>query len=102
MSLALTLTLSDLHAAWTQVSKKSRIAGVDGVTVDDFAAVRDEQLARLHRQLEGETYSPQAAKGIYLPKINGGKRLIGISTVRDRIIQRMLLEELYLPLEEIW
>ena len=98
----LTLTQSDLYAAWTQVSRKSRIAGVDGVTVDDFATVRDEQLARLHRQLERETYSPQPAKGIYLPKINGGKRLIGIPTVKDRIIQRMLLEELYLPLEEIF
>ncbi|MHC5932392.1 reverse transcriptase domain-containing protein, partial [Nostoc sp.] len=59
-----------------------------------------EQLQKLEYQLHYETYTPSPAKGFYIPKKNGSKRLIGIPTVRDRIIQRLLLDELYFPLED--
>lgn len=93
-------TLEQLHFAWSQVRAGSRSAGVDGITVDLFAASADEQLQILLRQLQLESYRVSPAQGFYLTKKSGGKRLIGIPTVRDRIIQRLLLEELYFPLED--
>ncbi|GAX46316.1 hypothetical protein NIES4075_73370 [Tolypothrix sp. NIES-4075] len=93
-------TLEHLHFAWSQVRAGSRSAGVDGITVDLFAASADEQLQILLRQLQQESYRVSPAQGFYLTKKSGGKRLIGIPTVRDRIIQRLLLEELYFPLED--
>lgn len=93
-------TPARLIAAWEQVRKGSRSAGVDGITVDFFASIVREQLQELLRLLKQEHYAASPAKGFYLPKASGGKRLIGIPVVRDRIVQRLLLEELYLPLEE--
>jgi CRISP-associated protein Cas1 len=93
-------TLEQLVAAWSLVRLGSKSAGVDGITVDWFAACAEEQLQLLQHLLQQERYAARPAKGLYLPKKNGDKRLIGIPTVRDRIVQRLILEELYLPLEE--
>jgi CRISPR-associated protein Cas1 len=89
-----------LMAAWHQVCRKSHTAGVDGITVDWFADRLEMELPRMQHHLEQETYLALPAKGFYLKKSTGGKRLLGIPTVRDRIVQRMLLEELYWPIEE--
>ncbi|MCT7968411.1 CRISPR-associated endonuclease Cas1 [Laspinema sp. D1] len=89
-----------LRAAWQQVRRGSRMAGVDGITVDWFADNLQMQLEQLQHHLTQETYLAKPALGFYLPKASGGKRLVGIPTVGDRIIQRLLLEELYWPLED--
>ncbi|HBL60367.1 MAG TPA: CRISPR-associated endonuclease Cas1 [Cyanobacteria bacterium UBA8803] len=95
-------TIDDLMAAWRQVRLGSRAAGVDGITTDLFVGVAAEQLLCLQHHLQQECYQASPAKGFYLRKANGGKRLIGIPVVRDRIVQRLLLEEIYLPLEEVF
>ncbi|CBN56408.1 MULTISPECIES: CRISPR-associated endonuclease Cas1 [Kamptonema] len=95
-------TPEPLHAAWLQVRKGSRSAGIDNITVDLFAGVARYQLQVLLWQLQQENYFPRPAKGFYLRKASGGKRLIGIPTVRDRIVQRFLLDELYWPLEDVF
>ncbi|NET34860.1 MAG: CRISPR-associated endonuclease Cas1 [Cyanothece sp. SIO1E1] len=88
-----------LQVAWGLVQRGTRAAGVDGITVDLFAGVAREQIRDLFRQLWREQYMASPAKGFYLPKKSGGQRLIGISTVRDRIVQRFLLQGLYPQLE---
>lgn len=93
-------TLEQLNFAWLQVRAGSRSAGVDGITIDLFASSVNDQLPILLHQLQQESYRASPAKGFYLAKSSGGKRLIGIPTVRDRIVQRLLLEELYFPLED--
>lgn len=93
-------TLDRLIAAWAQVRLGTRSAGVDGITLDWFACAVNQQLAILQDELQRECYRASPALGFYLSKKRGGKRLIGISTVRDRIVQRLLLEELYFPLED--
>ncbi|MCC3415153.1 MULTISPECIES: CRISPR-associated endonuclease Cas1 [unclassified Microcoleus] len=95
-------TPEPLHSAWQQVRKRSRSAGIDGITVDLFAGVARYQLQVLQQQLQQECYFPRPAKGFYLRKANGGQRLIGIPTVRDRVVQRFLLGELYWPLEDVF
>jgi CRISPR-associated endonuclease Cas1/group II intron reverse transcriptase/maturase len=88
-----------LHEAWRKVRRGSKSPGIDGITVEMFDPIATENLAQLKQQLANETYNPRPAKSFYLQKTSGGKRLIGISTVRDRIIQRLLLDALYRPLE---
>lgn len=95
-------TLQQLQGAWGQVRSRSRSAGVDGITVDWFASLAQIQLQQLHDRLQRESYIASPAKGFYLPKPRGGKRLLGIPTVRDRIVGRVLLEEMYFPLEEVF
>jgi CRISP-associated protein Cas1 len=88
-----------LHAAWGLVQRGSPAAGVDGITTDLFAGVAQEQLGQMHRQLRREVYGASPAKGFFVPKKDGGQRLIGLSTVSDRIVQRYLLQSIYPRLE---
>lgn len=88
-----------LIAAWHLVQRGSRAAGVDGMTIDLFAGVATEQIQQLQRQLQHEFYFASPAKGFWLAKPSGGQRLIGLSTVRDRLVQRYLLQQIYPALE---
>ncbi len=89
-----------LMASWALVQRGSRAAGVDGMTVELFTGIADEQLRQLRSQLRQERYLASPAKGFLLPKPSGGRRLIGIPTVRDRIVQRYLLQHIYPALEQ--
>ncbi|MCC2694864.1 CRISPR-associated endonuclease Cas1 [Nodularia sp. LEGE 04288] len=93
-------TIEELRFAWFQVRLGTKNAGVDGITLDFFASMVSDQLQILQHQLQQQIYHTYPAKGFYIPKKSGGKRLVGIPTVRDRIVQRLLLEELYFPLED--
>ena len=88
-----------LKAAWNLVRLGSRAAGVDRMTTELFAGVAQEELGQLQKLLRRESYGMSPAKGFYVPKKSGGERLIGISTVRDRIVQRYLLQGMYPKLE---
>ncbi|NJL38804.1 MAG: CRISPR-associated endonuclease Cas1 [Leptolyngbyaceae cyanobacterium SM1_4_3] len=93
-------TLSEqLNIAWNLVKRGSCAAGVDGITTELFAGIAAEQIRLLSRQLHREVYTASPAKGFLLPKPSGGKRLIGIPTVQDRIVQRFLLQSIYPALE---
>ena len=73
--------------------------GVDHVTVRDFEAHLEENLARLSRSLRDGTYRPQAVRRAWVPKPGRKeKRPLGIPTVRDRVAQtalRSVLEPIF-------
>jgi CRISPR-associated endonuclease Cas1/group II intron reverse transcriptase/maturase len=69
------------------------------MTVELFGGVVEEQMRSLNKQLRSQTYQASPAKGFYLSKKSGGQRLVGISTVRDRILQRYLLQAIYPQLD---
>ena len=92
-----------LEVAWGLVQRGSPAAGVDGITTDLFAGVAPEQLAQMLKQLRREVYAASPTKGFYVTKKKKGevigRRLIGLSTVKDRILQRYLLQAIYPKLE---
>ena len=88
-----------LYAAWLRVQRGSPAAGVDGISTELFAGVAAEQISQMQRQLRREVYLASPAKGFYVPK-QDGQRLIGLSTVKDRILQRYLLQSIYPRLEK--
>ena len=96
------LYTEQLATAWHLVERGSRAAGVDGITVDLFKGIAREQIRQLFQQMRQERYVASPAKGFYLPKKSGGRRLIGIPTVRDRIVQRHLLQSAYPKLEQAY
>ena len=71
--------------------KKNRgAAGIDGQSVDDFTQNLEKELSQLLLELKEKRYQAQPVKRVEIDKDDGGKRLLGIPTVRDRIVQQCL------------
>ena len=60
---------------------------MDNVSVEEFECNLKEELSRLRQEVVSWTYTPQPVKRVEVPKPNGGIRLLGIPTVRDRVLQ---------------
>lgn len=87
-----------LAAAWTKVAANKGASGVDGQSVERFAAKADEYLAELSAALREGRYRPQAVKRVEIPKGDGKTRPLGVPTVKDRIVQqavRLVIEPIF-------
>jgi len=84
------LSLQALYEAYKQVKKNRGAAGIDGQSVDDFTQNLEVELKRLLLELQEKRYQAQPVKRVEIDKDDGGKRLLGIPTVRDRIVQQCL------------
>jgi RNA-directed DNA polymerase len=88
-----------LWEAWERVRKNKGAAGVDRVTlvaVEDYGV--DRMLRELRHDLREGVYRPAPARRVEIPKPRGGKRPLGIPTVRDRVAQaaaKIVLEPIF-------
>jgi RNA-directed DNA polymerase len=88
-----------LWEAWERVRQNRGAAGVDRVTlvaVQDYGV--DRMLRELRRDLRTGRYRPAPARRVEIPKPRGGKRPLGIPTVRDRVAQaaaKIVLEPIF-------
>ena len=79
-----------LRAGWQKVRANGGAAGVDGVSIEaiEKAAGGVEAIIEgLHQELKTKSYQPKAVWRVYIEKPDGGKRPLGIPTVRDRVVQ---------------
>ena len=81
-----------LTEAWRKVKGGTEAAGVDDVTTAQFETQLFANLKSLQEELRQQRYYPQPVKRIYMEKTDGTRRPLGILTVRDRIVQRAVLE----------
>ena len=88
-----------LWEAWERVRKNRGAAGVDRITlvaVEDYGV--DRMLRELRHDLRRGVYRPAPARRVEIPKPRGGKRPLGIPTVRDRVAQaaaKIVLEPIF-------
>jgi RNA-directed DNA polymerase len=68
--------------------RKQAAPGVDGRSYADYAENLDQNLKDLHRRLTTGLYQAPVVRRVYIPKANGGRRPLGITTVEDRIVQK--------------
>jgi group II intron reverse transcriptase/maturase len=86
-----------LAQAWEQIrnNKGSQTPGIDKMTAIDIDL---ELIHKLADSLKNGTYRPTPVRRVFIPKANGKTRPLGISTIKDRIVQqaiRMLLEPIF-------
>jgi RNA-directed DNA polymerase len=89
------LASENLRQAWRQVKANRGAPGVEGMTIGDFPAFAREHWASIRPALQDETYQPSPVRRTEIPKRHGqGKRLLGIPTVVDRLIQQAMAQVL--------
>jgi group II intron reverse transcriptase/maturase len=90
-----------LQAAWQQVRKNAGAAGIDQMTVEEFAQREEQLLALIHDKLKSGSYRFQPARRALIPKEGTSKkRKLGIPVVMDRIAgasMHSVLEEIFDP-----
>ena len=84
------LDYSNIDKAYKQVVANKGSKGVDGVTTVQLQDYMRENWERIKREITDGHYQPQAVMGVEVPKTSGGKRLLGIPTVIDRLIQQSI------------
>jgi group II intron reverse transcriptase/maturase len=74
--------------------------GAGKITLDGFS---EERVASIITRLKSGTYHFQPTRRVYVPKKNGKKRPLGISSGDDKLVQevvRIILERIYEPIFE--
>jgi len=93
--------LETLETAYELAKKNNGAAGIDGVT---FEAIEDHGLRGFLEQLRDElvsgTYLPQRNRRVEIPKAGSKNkvRVLGVPTIRDRVVQgalRLILEPIF-------
>lgn len=92
----------NISKAYQQVVRNGGSGGVDGMGVEDLQGWLGENLNELRKQLLDDKYAPQLVRGVQIPKANGGKRQLGIPTVRDRLVQQAIAQVLNTRYEGIF
>ena len=89
-----------IWSAWLQVKANGGSGGVDGKEFSDYEdpEARNKLLREIHQELLEGTYHPQPVQRVYIDKPDGGKRPLGIPTIKDRIVQtavKLVLEPIF-------
>ena len=76
--------------AWRCVKENKGAAGVDKQSLADFEANLENNLYKLWNRMSSGSYFPPPVKALKIPKKTGGKRVLGIPTVADRVAQMVV------------
>ena len=87
----------NMMAALRRVVANKGAPGADGMPVEALRAYLVANWPRIKEDLLAGRYRPAAVRGVEIPKPGGGKRLLGIPTVLDRLIQQAM-HQVLMPL----
>ena len=86
------LSRANIEVSTNKVLKNGGAPGIDSITVERYASNREHYTEKLIEELRCNVYNPKPVKRIYIVKTGSReKRPLGIPAVKDRIVQRALL-----------
>jgi RNA-directed DNA polymerase len=88
--------------AFKRVRRNKGAPGVDGQTVEMYESNLKDNLYKLWNRMSSGSYFPQAVRLCEIPKQDGGKRILGIPTINDRVAQMVAKLVLEPRLEKIF
>ena len=94
------LCKSNIQKAFKRVVANKGSCGVDGVSVNELKPYLKTQWEQIRTAVMDAKYCPDPILGVMIPKSNGKERLLGIPTVKDRLLQQavcQILSDLYDP-----
>ncbi|WP_256010474.1 group II intron reverse transcriptase/maturase [Desertivirga xinjiangensis] len=80
----------NMRQAYQQVKRNKGAPGIDGMKVEELPYYLKAHWVQLKSQLETGRYQPQSVRKVEILKPGGGKRMLGIPTVVDRLIQQAI------------
>jgi group II intron reverse transcriptase/maturase len=84
----------NLMRAYRQVAKNGSSSGIDKMEVNELRQWLGGNINILREKLLTEKYEVSAVRKVEIRKPEGGKRMLGIPTVKDRLIQQAIYQEL--------
>ncbi|OWZ82677.1 group II intron reverse transcriptase/maturase [Natranaerobius trueperi] len=86
------LHTGNLNSAYKKVKQNRGAAGVDGMTVDELMPYLKENKDEFLESLRSGKYKPHPVRRVEIPKPDGGVKLLGVTTVVDRMVQQALVQ----------
>jgi group II intron reverse transcriptase/maturase len=84
----------NLQRALRQVVVNKGSAGIDGMRISGLTDYFREEKETIVSSIKDGNYLPQAILGVEIPKGNGKTRLLGVPTVKDRLLQQAVAQVL--------
>lgn len=86
------LDIRNVEKAFKQVTANKGGGGVDGMQTDELGDYLDANWQALKTNILEGNYRPQAVRKVEIPKPDGGMRMLGIPTVKDRLLQQAIAQ----------
>ncbi len=84
----------NLRRALAAVKRNHGAAGIDAMTTEQLESHFERHREKIRAKLVAGRWTPSPVRRVEIPKPHGGKRLLGIPTVMDRLVQQALLQVL--------
>jgi RNA-directed DNA polymerase len=84
--------IRNITYALKQVCSNKGASGVDGMQTDELRDFMSTHWQSFKEALLLETYQPSAVRKVEISKPQGGTRMLGIPTVKDRLIQQAIAQ----------
>lgn len=90
----------NMNNAFKRVKSNKGAHGVDGMGVDELLQHLKENGSQLRQSILDGKYRPNSVRRVEIPKEDGKKRMLGIPTVVDRVVQQAIAQQ-FTPIFEL-